>query len=153
MLPPCHCLCQFKSYPQGLGQRRRLDLQLYQRSCDLFLGVPFNIASYALFLKILAHYTGHDVGIFTHTYGDLHIYENHFGAVREQLGRESRRLPRVDIAMIPTPLFEPDAKAQVQHILKQIEELEFSDIILSGYDPHPAIKATVAVGEVNTKKV
>ena len=95
-LPPCHCLFQFHVTPGEDGARGRLSCQLYQRSADLLLGVPFNIASYALLLAMVAHVTGYEPGTFVHTLGDAHIYSNHVEAVRLQLGRTPRPLPRAE---------------------------------------------------------
>ena len=121
-LPPCHCLFQFY-VAQG-----RLSCQLYQRSADLFLGVPFNIASYALLTHLIARECGLDVGDFVHTFGDAHLYRNHEDQAREQLSRAPRALPRLRLA--PSGgLF--DVKAQ--------------DVVFEGYEPWPAIKAAVAV--------
>lgn len=122
-LPPCHSLFQFY-VADG-----RLSLQLYQRSADLFLGVPFNIASYALLLMMVAQVTGLKAGDFVHTYGDAHIYRNHFDQVREQLGREPRQLPRM--------ILNPE--------VKNLLDFTYEDFTLEGYDPHPAIKGVVSV--------
>ena len=122
-LPPCHSLFQF------YVANGRLSLQLYQRSADLFLGVPFNIASYALLLMMVAHVTGLEAGEFIHTFGDAHIYRNHFDQIREQLTREPRPLPR----MVLNPA------------VKSIDDYTYDDFKLEGYDPWPAIKGIVSV--------
>lgn len=122
-LPPCHAFFQFY-VADG-----RLSLQLYQRSADTFLGVPFNIASYALLLMMMAHVTGLKAGDFVHTLGDAHIYSNHFEQVKEQLSRTPRSLPTMTI--------NPEVKS--------IFDFKFEDFELSNYDPLPHIKATVAV--------
>ncbi len=122
-LPPCHCFFQFY-VADG-----RLSLQLYQRSADIFLGVPFNIASYALLLMMVAQVTGLRAGDFVHTLGDAHIYSNHFEQARLQLTREPRRLPRMTI--------NPE--------VKDIFDFKYEDFSLEDYDPHPHIKAAVAV--------
>ena len=122
-LPPCHCFFQFY-VAEG-----KLSLQLYQRSADTFLGVPFNIASYALLTMMVAQVCGLKPGDFIHTLGDAHIYLNHLSQVEEQLGRESRPLPRMVI--------NPD--------VKDIFSFRYDDFHLEGYDPHPAIKGEVSV--------
>lgn len=122
-LPPCHVLFQF--YVAG----DRLSCQLYQRSADIFLGVPFNIASYALMTMMMAKVTGLKPGEFVHTLGDLHLYRNHFEQAREQLSRHPRPLPKLQIRSTPT----------------SVDGFDFDDFVLEGYDPHPAIKAPVAV--------
>ena len=122
-LPPCHCLMQFKVY-DGV-----LHLQLYQRSADVFLGVPFNIASYALLLAMVAQVTGLEAGEFIHTFGDVHIYNNHQGQVALQTTRTPKPLP--------TLWLRPE--------IKDIEEFTFDDIQIKDYDYHPAIKGEVSV--------
>jgi len=122
-LPPCHVLFQFHVAGDTLS------CQLYQRSADLFLGVPFNIASYALLTCMIAQVCGLRAGEFIHTIGDLHLYQNHLEQAREQLSREPRPLPRL--------VLNPERK--------RLEDFVFEDIRFEGYDPHPAIKAPVAI--------
>jgi len=122
-LPPCHALFQF------FVQEGELSCQLYQRSADLFLGVPFNIASYALLTMMVAQVCGLKPGIFVHTFGDLHLYTNHLEQARLQLTRAPRPLPTMKI--------NPN--------IKNIRDFQYEDFELAGYDPHPHIKAPIAV--------
>jgi thymidylate synthase len=123
-LPPCHLLFQF-----FVHQDERLSCQMYQRSADLFLGVPFNIASYALLTMLVAQVTGLKPGTFVHTFGDVHLYKNHLEQARLQLSREPKPLPRMKINPAVRSLFE----------------FKFDDFTLEGYDPHPAIPAPISV--------
>lgn len=122
-LPPCHMMFQF------YVANNKLSCMLYQRSADTFLGVPFNIASYALLTQMLAHVCGFELGEFVHTLGDTHIYLNHMEQVKEQLSRTPRALPKMRIA----------------RKVESIDDFCFEDFVLEGYDPYPAIKGVVSV--------
>ncbi|AWM21237.1 thymidylate synthase [Bacillus subtilis] len=122
-LPPCHCLFQF------YVSDGKLSCQLYQRSADVFLGVPFNIASYALLTMMIAHVTGLEPGEFIHTFGDVHIYQNHIEQVNLQLERDVRPLPQLRFARKVDSIFN----------------FAFEDFIIEDYDPHPHIKGAVSV--------
>lgn len=122
-LPPCHCLFQF------YVANNKLSLQLYQRSADTFLGVPFNIASYALLLMMMAQVTGLEVGEFVHTTGDTHLYLNHLEQAKLQITRAPRKLPTM----------------KLNPAIKRIEDFTYEDFSLEGYDPYDHIKAEVSV--------
>ena len=122
-LPPCHCLFQF------YVANGKLSCQLYQRSCDIFLGVPFNIASYSLLTHMIAQQCDLDVGDFVWTGGDCHIYKNHFEQVELQLSRTPRAYPKLVICRKPASIFD----------------YKFEDFVIEGYDPWPHIKAPIAV--------
>ncbi len=122
-LPPCHTMWQVRILAG------KLNLQLYQRSGDMFLGVPFNIASYALLTHMIAHVAGYEVGEFIHTLGDAHIYNNHLDQVRLQLTRQPKELPRLSFA----------------RPVSALTDFRYEDIVIEGYDPDPAIRAPVAV--------
>ena len=122
-LPPCHAFFQF------YVNNGKLSCQLYQRSADVFLGVPFNIASYALFTMMIAQVCGYQAGDFVHTFGDAHIYNNHIEQVKLQLSRDTRQLPKMEI----------------NTEIKSIFDFKFEDFKLVDYDPHPHIKGAVAI--------
>ena len=122
-LPPCHAFFQF------YVSDNKLSCQLYQRSADTFLGVPFNIASYALFTMMVAQVTNLDPGDFIHTFGDVHLYNNHLEQAKEQLSRDFRSLPIM----------------KINPSVKNINNFKFEDFELQNYDPHPHIKAAVSI--------
>lgn len=129
-LAPCHTMFQFYVAPAtNPNQRPKLSLQLYQRSADVFLGVPFNIASYALLQMMIAQVCNFDLGHYVHSFGDVHIYNNHFPQVELQLSRKVFELPKITLNPDVTSLFD----------------FEYQDFTLEGYQFHPAIKATVSV--------
>ena len=127
-LAPCHCLFQFYVQDDAAGVRR-LSCQLYQRSGDVFLGVPFNIASYALLTHMVAHVCGLEVGDFVHSFGDAHLYSNHVGQARLQLTRAPKALPVLRLNQAVTSLFD----------------FKYEDVVFEGYEPWPLIRAPVAV--------
>jgi thymidylate synthase len=130
-LPPCHAFFQFyvsPPTPEG-GAKGKLSCQLYQRSADIFLGVPFNIASYALLTMMIAQVCDLEAGEFIHTFGDAHIYNNHFEQLELQLSREIKLLPKM--------ILNPE--------VKNILDFKYEDFVLEGYEPHPHIKGAVAV--------
>ena len=125
-LPPCHVMSQFYVSSNGV-----LSCQMYQRSADMFLGVPFNIASYALLQSILANILDLEPGDFVHTFGDAHIYKNSINQVKEQLTREPKKLPRLIMPKIQS--------------LESLKEMSIDDFVLKGYESHPALKAEMAI--------
>ena len=128
-LPPCHCLFQFFVAPSHTGGKGKLSCQLYQRSADIFLGVPFNIASYALLTHMVAQVCDLEVGDFVHSFGDAHIYHNHFEQVKEQLTREPLPLPRL----------------KLNPAIKAIENFKYADVKILGYKSYAHIAGKVAV--------
>ena len=134
VLAPCHTLFHFtvNPAPGNKGEeagKRKLSCLLYQRSCDMFLGVPFNIASYSLLTMMVAQVTGYEPGEFIHVLGDAHIYSNHYEQVREQIKREPRPFPTM----------------KINPLVKDIDDFKFEDFTLEGYNPHPPIKGEVTV--------
>ncbi|ORX53148.1 thymidylate synthase [Hesseltinella vesiculosa] len=127
-LPPCHCFCQF-FVSQKQGQPGRLSCVLYQRSCDMGLGVPFNIASYALLTRMIAHVTDLEPGEFIHTMGDTHVYVDHLDALKQQLQREPRPFPTLTFA----------------RKISSIDDFTYDDFILDGYQPHPKLDMKMSV--------
>lgn len=131
-LPPCHVFCQFYvNFPEG--SKPKLSCLLYQRSCDMGLGVPFNIASYALLTKMIAHVVGMDCGEFIHTLGDAHVYLDHIDALKEQLLRTPRDFPKLQI------------KKERLDKIKSIDDFVFEDFEISDYNPHAPIKMKMSV--------
>jgi thymidylate synthase len=128
-LPPCHCLFQFFVHEAVDGGKRGLSCQLYQRSADLFLGVPFNIASYALLAMMVAQVCGYEARDFVHSFGDLHLYQNHIEQAQTQLTRDPRALP--------TMWIDP--------AITELADFRFDHFRLENYAPHPAIKAPISV--------
>lgn len=128
-LPPCHCLFQFFVHKENAEGKRGLSCQLYQRSADLFLGVPFNIASYALLTMMVAQVCGYEARDFIHSFGDLHLYQNHIEQTKEQLTRSPRDLPQMKL------------DASVKNLL----DFRYEHFTLENYNPHPAIKAPISV--------
>lgn len=128
-LPPCHCLFQFFVAPDPEGGKDRLSCQLYQRSADIFLGVPFNIASYALLTEMVAQVCDLDVGDFVHTFGDAHIYHNHIEQVELQLKREPKPMPKLEL----------------NSEVREITDFTYADVTLVGYTAHAHIAGKVAV--------
>ncbi|KAA8892640.1 thymidylate synthase [Sphaerosporella brunnea] len=134
VLPPCHMFAQFYvAYPDGPAARGRLSCCLYQRSCDMGLGVPFNIASYALLTHILAHATGLDPGEFVHCMGDAHVYRDHVEALKVQLEREPRDWPTVSIAT-------PGGGG-----IEEVDSIRVEHVVVDGYKPHAGIKMEMSV--------
>jgi thymidylate synthase len=131
-LPPCHAFFQFYVSPNPDGGRDKLSCQLYQRSADVFLGVPFNIASYSLLVLMVAHVCDLEVGDFVHTFGDVHIYHNHFDQIQEQVSRDPKPLPTMNINV-------------KNREIKSIFDFEYEDFAIENYEAHPHIKGVVAV--------
>jgi thymidylate synthase len=147
-LPPCHLLVQFSV--SLLTTPPTLSAQLYQRSADTGLGVPFNIASYALFIKMIAHVTGCLPGEFTHVMGDAHVYKDHVEALKEQISREPRLFPTLKIVRkdrrgVPEAK-EGETKAErLDRMIKELETFEVEDFVIEGYEPHKAVKMEMSV--------
>jgi thymidylate synthase len=144
-LPPCHMFCQFYvSTPTEEQPRAKLSCQLYQRSCDMGLGVPFNIASYALLTKMIAYVTDLDCGEFIHTMGDSHIYLDHTVALETQIEREPRPFPKLYIRPFQSESAE-ESPAQGKRVITSIDEFRFEDFVLEGYEPHKKIDMVMSV--------
>ncbi|KAI9294416.1 thymidylate synthase [Neoconidiobolus thromboides FSU 785] len=134
VLPPCHMFCQFYVEPsQQEGKKGKLHCQLYQRSCDMGLGVPFNIASYSLLAIMIAHLTNLEPGVFTHVMGDCHIYKNHTDSLKIQLEREPKQFPKIKIQLIDN---QP---------ISHIEQFQYENFVIEGYSPYPKIEMDIAV--------
>jgi thymidylate synthase len=153
-LPPCHMFCQFYVNLQPVPT---LSCVLYQRSADMGLGVPFNIASYSLLLMMICHVTGHVPGEFVHVLGDAHVYVNHVEALKVQLSREPKPFPRLKINRMPGSsgrlnvrgepvVFEmPNVSKSVDQMVSELETFELSDFELIGYDAHASVKMDMSV--------
>ncbi|TPX37212.1 thymidylate synthase [Synchytrium microbalum] len=140
-LPPCHMFVQFYvSLPTSPGTKPVLSCQLYQRSCDMGLGIPFNIASYSLFLILVAHVTGCTPGEFVHCMGDTHIYLDHVDALKEQITRTPRAFPTIKIKRA-----RPEGVLSDEEMVRALEAFQFEDIEIIGYNPHPTIKMAMSV--------
>ncbi|KAI7829813.1 thymidylate synthase [Gamsiella multidivaricata] len=143
-LPPCHMFCQFYvSTPTENQPRAKLSCQLYQRSCDMGLGVPFNIASYALLTKMIAYVTDLDCGEFIHTMGDAHIYLDHAEALNIQIGREPRPFPKLYIR--PYQGESTEKSTENKRVIKNIDDFRVEDFVLEGYEPHKKIDMVMSV--------
>ncbi|KAG0355077.1 Thymidylate synthase [Podila minutissima] len=144
-LPPCHMFCQFYvSTPTEAQPRAKLSCQLYQRSCDMGLGVPFNIASYALLTKMIAYMTDLDCGEFIHTMGDTHIYLDHTEALKVQIEREPRLFPKLFIRP-SQPEIDGSESTSTPRVVRDIDDFTVEDFILEGYNPHKKIDMAMSV--------